>query len=229
MNNRTHDILKLIVSLHIKTQQPVASQTLAGIFEISSATIRNEMAELERDGYIRQPHTSAGRIPTENGYKFYIENHLNANKVTQKEREILKRQARQAQKEHNLKILAREISTLSQEAVFLSFGPHDIYITGLGYLFSKPEFFDSEYLTNICDIVDTLEHRIDSLFDQVSGVGIFIGSENPIADQLATIMFITPNHMNHQVFGLLGPLRMDYSKNYSILHYTQDLMTSTAD
>ena len=65
-----------LVREYIKKATPVASSFLAGRgnFKLSSATIRNEMATLEEEGYITQPHTSAGRIPTELGYNFYLEN-----------------------------------------------------------------------------------------------------------------------------------------------------------
>ena len=78
MSERKCNILKIIVEEFISTAQPVGSKTLIDKFHLpfSSATIRNEMQELEENGYLEKPHTSAGRIPSEKGYRFYI-NHLN--------------------------------------------------------------------------------------------------------------------------------------------------------
>ena len=73
--SRKERILKLIVEQFIQTAQPVGSQTLINEYNLpySSATIRNEMSELEKDGLIEKPHTSAGRIPSNKGYRYYIE------------------------------------------------------------------------------------------------------------------------------------------------------------
>lgn len=73
---RRDEILKLIVEYFIKTAQPVGSKTLmeAYALEVSSATIRNEMLALERDGYLEKTHTSSGRVPSEKGYQYYVEN-----------------------------------------------------------------------------------------------------------------------------------------------------------
>src|SRR5476651_2121811 len=74
MTPRQQYILSEIVETYAKTAQPVSSQELIKEIEVSSATIRAEMAELERLGYIQQPHTSAGRIPTDRGYRIYVNN-----------------------------------------------------------------------------------------------------------------------------------------------------------
>ncbi len=72
---RQAKILKLIVREHVKSAIPVASGTLVEGYhlDVSSATVRNEMAQLEKLGYLLQPHTSAGRIPTENGFRYFVE------------------------------------------------------------------------------------------------------------------------------------------------------------
>src|SRR6185503_7865650 len=76
MTERQQQILRAIVEQYAEVASPVGSNLLAKAFNVSSATIRAEMAELERLGYISQPHTSAGRIPTDKGYRFYV-NSLN--------------------------------------------------------------------------------------------------------------------------------------------------------
>ena len=75
MNDRKKKILHSIISEYIKSAEPIGSRHVAKNLDIglSSATIRNEMADLEEMGYITQPHTSAGRIPTDKGYRFYVD------------------------------------------------------------------------------------------------------------------------------------------------------------
>src|SRR3989344_5759141 len=72
MTNRQEKILAAIVEQYAEVAVPVGSSLLAKAFGVSSATIRSEMAELERLGYIMQPHTSAGRMPTDKGYRYYV-------------------------------------------------------------------------------------------------------------------------------------------------------------
>lgn len=74
LNERKLQILKTVVERYIKTGEPVGSKVLAEEFKnaVSSATIRNDMAALEQLGYLEQPHTSAGRVPSYRGYRFYI-------------------------------------------------------------------------------------------------------------------------------------------------------------
>ena len=73
MDTRQRELLKVIVESYIKNVKPVGSQALCKKFKLSSATIRNEMAALERLGYLEKNHISSGRIPSEKGYRFYVE------------------------------------------------------------------------------------------------------------------------------------------------------------
>src|ERR1039458_6428066 len=74
MSERQQQILFAIIEQYAEVASPVGSTLLAKLFNVSSATIRAEMAELERLGYIQQPHTSAGRVPTDKGYRYYVNN-----------------------------------------------------------------------------------------------------------------------------------------------------------
>jgi len=87
LNERKRAILKSIIDDYIESAQPVGSRTIARKHELGlgSATIRNEMADLEELGYITQPHTSAGRIPSDKGYRFYVENLMQEHKLAQEE------------------------------------------------------------------------------------------------------------------------------------------------
>src|ERR1700686_2707224 len=90
MTDRQKQILSAIIEQYAEVASPVGSSLLAKVFEVSSATVRAEMAELERTGYIAQPHTSAGRIPTDRGYRFYVNN------LAQGQRSGLERRAEHA-------------------------------------------------------------------------------------------------------------------------------------
>lgn len=91
LNDRKIQILKAIINDYIATAEPVGSRTLAKKYDlgVSSATIRNEMSDLEDMGLIIQPHTSAGRIPSELGYRLYVDRLMNTSELTPKEQEFL--------------------------------------------------------------------------------------------------------------------------------------------
>lgn len=101
LSERKKMILKAIIDAHIENGEPVGSKylTQGGRFSYSSATIRNEMAELEAMGYLEQPHTSAGRVPSEAGYRFYVDSLVDRYRMTQAETEKLKNALREKQAE----------------------------------------------------------------------------------------------------------------------------------
>ena len=82
LNQRQADLLKLIVEDYIKTARPVSSNSLANIMDVSSATVRNEMAFLEENGLIEKTHISSGRIPSEKGYRYYVDNIMKPKELT---------------------------------------------------------------------------------------------------------------------------------------------------
>ena len=91
LDDRKKIILSAVIEAYIRTGEPVGSKVLSSLdcLHVSSATIRNEMSELEKMGYLSKPHTSAGRIPSNEGYRYYVQTSLNPYKLTQKERELL--------------------------------------------------------------------------------------------------------------------------------------------
>ncbi len=90
LDKRKKRILQAIVEEYIETAEPVSSGNLVRELEVSSATIRNEMAELERIGFLEKPHTSAGRVPSQKGYRYYVDELVRDDKLSKKEMEIIK-------------------------------------------------------------------------------------------------------------------------------------------
>ncbi len=82
LSNRQIELLKLIIEDYIKTARPVSSKSLCDILNCSSATIRNEMSELEQLGLLEKTHTSSGRIPSEKGYRYYVDNIMKPKELT---------------------------------------------------------------------------------------------------------------------------------------------------
>ena len=92
LNERQRQVLQAIIEEYINTAEPVSSGTIVENYNLgySSATIRNEMAELEKEGYIEKPHTSSGRVPSAKGYRFYVDELLNDEKISLDEIQFIK-------------------------------------------------------------------------------------------------------------------------------------------
>src|SRR5687767_12952550 len=88
---REREVLRAIIQEHINTGEPVGSSQLARKeFDVSPATVRNVMADLEELGYLEKPHTSAGRIPTDQGYRFFVDSMVRLRDPAPRERELIK-------------------------------------------------------------------------------------------------------------------------------------------
>ena len=92
LNERKEKILDAIIRNYLETGEPVGSRTISknSDLNLSSATIRNEMSDLEEDGFIVQPHTSSGRIPTDKGYRFYVDHMLK--QIDEREKKVSERE-----------------------------------------------------------------------------------------------------------------------------------------
>lgn len=230
MKARQKTILNLIIKEYIKTALPVGSAWIgekSGL-KLSPATIRNEMMELEQEGYLRQPHTSAGRVPTEKGFRFYIENlkEKNTNKSKLKPLEIALRQNEDGW-EVAVKNLAKTLAELATEAVFVGFAPQNTYYTGLANLFAQPEFSDQKLLSNLTEAIDAMDDKMEEVFDQMDEeVKIMIGEDNPFASGCGAIFvkYHAPR-LPEGVIGILGPMRMDYENNLALLRSIKKLLT----
>ena len=87
LDKRKKEILQAVIDEYINTAEPVSSSTLVNKYglDYSSATVRNELAELEDNGYLDKPHTSSGRVPSEKGYRFYVDELINDEDISLEE------------------------------------------------------------------------------------------------------------------------------------------------
>lgn len=121
LNARKNLILKAVVDDYIGTAEPVGSKSLVNkySFNVSPATIRNEMAELEELGYLEQPHTSAGRVPSDKGYRAYVDHLLQVEDLPQKEAEVIRSYLRENMDEVT-QLIRRAASVLSEKTDYTS-------------------------------------------------------------------------------------------------------------
>lgn len=223
ISQRQEFILNTLIKEYIKTAQPISSGFLVEKYklDISSATARNEMSELEELGYIYQPHTSAGRIPTAKAYDYYVQNSVLNKKSVSNSFKVLDQVF--SNSEDGFKKTAKAIAEISKNAVFWAFHKNDLYYTGISNLFLQPEFRQSNVVCDVSIIIDRMEEIIAEIFDDLKpGEDIFIGEKNPFGNFLSSVL-LKYNYKNHSaVVGILGPLRMDYDKNLSLIRFLKD-------
>lgn len=208
MDERHGKLLKSIIDIYTKTALPVGSSSLAGSkgFGVSPATIRNDMAELERAGYIFQPHTSAGRVPTASGYKYYIDNLMEVKAVQSAEAKAIRELY-----QNDLKQLAKLLADKTNLATIVGFAPNDLYFTGLFNLFSQPEFEDHRMVLSMSQVVDSMERAIADIYHSISGPQILFGNESHLGDNCSLVV-TSFNAPTSRLLAVLGPVRMDYSR-----------------
>lgn len=226
ISERKQLILETIVSEYINNAQPVSSGMLVNKYKlkVSPATVRNEMMELEDEGFIYQPHTSAGRIPTEKAYKLFLSNlKKDKNKTSSKNSELKILEKVFNLDEKSFRQTAKVISELANGAVFWAFHKNDLYYTGLSNLFSQPEFKQAGIVNDVSEIIDRLEEIIDEIFEDIEpGEDILIGEDNPFGNFLSTAFVKYKYKNSHGLLGILGPMRMDYERNLRIIKFIKD-------
>jgi len=220
MDERKGLILNTIIKEHIKTGAPVGSSCLVDKYrlDISPATVRNEMATLEKDGYIIQPHTSAGRIPTEKAYGFYL-NSLEGKKLSSSDLELFKKLLVGRDEKH-MKKIAKEMARISGNTVFWATDKDHFFYTGISNLLSQPEFAQSDLMRHISLMMDRVDEIIDDIFDDMEfDTKVLLGSENPFGDLCSTIIVKYKADDKEGLFGIIGPMRMDYEKNLALVNF----------
>lgn len=230
MELRQEQLLRLIIDDYIKTAEPVGSKYLVEKYrlDISPATVRMEMSLLTEEGFLRHAHISSGRIPTEKAYVHYLQFVVNPQLVSKQE-SLSSEQVDVTDTESVLKCVARRLVEVSGETAVVSVDKDWSYFTGITNLFHKPEFQDLQTATSLGDLIDKFDTVITAAFDNVPfETQVLIGSHSPFGDQLTTMMirYRLPEQ-RHGLIGLVGPMRMNYARNLSLLQsaqkYIQDL------
>lgn len=206
--------MKAIVEQYAEVASPVGSSLLAKVFNVSSATIRAEMAELERLGYIHQPHTSAGRVPTDKGYRFYV------NTLVEGPEEPAERRAERAlaaRVEHGGvpdRMIRNAVDTLVELTHNLGLATigNQLYISGLSNLFGQPEFMSGRQVQQVAGLLDNLEPWLREAAPN-EPLSVYIGQENPIGRSAGASLIISrfrSPYSDHSYIGVLGPTRQQY-------------------
>lgn len=219
MTDRQLKILAAIIEQYAEVASPVGSVMLAKLFGVSSATIRSEMARLEEMGLIAQPHTSAGRIPTDLGYRLYVNTITEAQMA---ETPRLDRSARAIEARVNthgnradraIRSGVDSLVDLTQNLGLATIGD-ELYLSGIGNLFSQPEFMTGTHAQSVARLLDNLEPWLREAAPN-EPLNVYIGAENPIGKTSGASLIISrfrSPYSDRSYIGVLGPTRQSYGK-----------------
>jgi heat-inducible transcriptional repressor len=232
MTDRQQKILYAIIEQYAEVASPVGSTLLAKLFNVSSATIRSEMADLEQQGYVMHPHTSAGRVPTDKGYRFYV-NQLGEN-VEEKGLNIYEARGEKAlsSRVHHAGAPERTIRNAVDTLVELTHNlglatiGNQLYISGLSNLFGQPEFINAVQVQQVAQLLDNLEPWLREAAPN-QPLSVYIGAENPIGRSAGCSLIISrfrSPFSDRSYIGTLGPTRQSYRDVMTLVsHAGQEL------
>lgn len=226
MTERQIAILTAIIEQYAEVAAPVGSVTLAKLFNVSSATVRSEMAKLEELDLIAQPHTSAGRIPTDKGYRFYVNLLTNQSEVTPElDRSTRAIEARVSthgtRADRAIRSAVDSLVDLTQNLGLATIGD-ELYLSGMGNLFSQPEFLQGTNAQSVARLLDNLEPWLREAAPN-EPLNVFIGSENPIGKSSGATLIISrfrSPYSDHSYIGVLGPTRQSYARVMRLVRQT---------
>lgn len=231
LTQRQARILAAIVKENCDNCQPVASNDLVKkySFGVSAPTIRNEMQELEKMGFIAQPHTSAGRVPTDKGFRYFVNELMNRVKLTLKEQDVLKKELLKLQMVHMEmgRRLVKLLSEHSQQASFALFD-NEISTMGLSNILDNPALL-AEDAKEIAKFFDNIDEHAEKMMTEYSGkqAKAMIGKEIALSKNSDYSMVVSGLQLpsgKKGVIGLIGPKSMKYEKNLSLMEYIAKLL-----
>jgi heat-inducible transcriptional repressor len=222
MTERQEKLLAAIIEQYAETAVPVGSVLLAKVFDVSSATIRSEMARLEEMGYIEQPHTSAGRIPTDKGYRNYV-NSLTIGESEDRTSRVIEARVNSniANADTAIRRAVDALVELTHNLGFSSIGDQ-LYLSGLANLFMQPEFINIDNARSVARLLDNLEPWLREAAPN-QPLNVFIGRENPIGRDSGVSLIISrfrSPFSDDSYIGVLGPTRQSYNKVMSLVGET---------
>ena len=232
ITERQREILAQIIEEYAETAAPVGSVTMAQLFGVSPATIRAEMARLEAMGLIAQPHTSAGRVPTDAGYRYYVNNLVSDGAEMGEENEEMGRLNRgmhaievrvmsQSQADAAIRRAVDALVELTGNLGLATIGGQ-LYLAGISRLFTQPEFMDTGRVQAVAKLLDNLEPWLREAAPG-EALNIFIGHENPIGKNSEVSLIISrfrSPFSDRSYIGVLGPTRQNYARVMALVSHS---------
>jgi len=226
LTERQSKILIWIVKDYINLARPISSEFLERKYKIgiSSPMIRIELQRLTEKGFLEKPHASAGRIPTDKGYRFFVNKVIKRKKKFKAENFWVKKEIDDVIK--FLQILTKDLAEKTKTFVLSYLKENEILFKEGLDVFKEPEFKDKEIFSDFLEFVEDFEKNFCE-FKINSEIKVFIGKENPFkrGEKFSAIFSkcCLPKK-KEGFFALVGPKRMDYYKNIILLESLRNFL-----
>lgn len=237
LTQRQIEILRSVIEEYIETAEAVGSETIEKKHNLSAspATIRNEMVKLSEYGYLKKPHSSAGRVPTAAGLKFYVRELMKEKELSTVEEVALKERVWDYRERMQtfLKEATRSLAEKTNTLAIATTDDGDIYSSGYANILDMPEFYDIDVTKNLLDALDRYS-CFEGIFSNVHDDEVL---HVLIEDELGASLrgpygfifteYTTPMNVRGKI-GVLGPARLRYTSLIPTVRYFGELIESTA-
>ena len=237
LTDRQLQILKAIIEEFIETAEPVASETLDKKYNlgISPATIRNEMVKLTSSGFLKQPHTSAGRSPTPMGLKFFVDKLMRTKELSVNDEVNVKQKIwdHRSRIDHLLREATKTLAGQTKAMSLAATDEGDFYTSGLGNILEMPEFYDIDITKHLLDTLDQYDYWWQIFTDlntDEEPLSILVGADlgTQLLNQCGGV-FIRFSSNHHQgTIGVVGPFRLNYPRIVPVVRYMGNLINDLA-
>jgi len=238
LSDRQKELLKTIIEKYIETAEPVGSDTIEkeSSLGVSPATIRNEMVKLTSLGYLKQPHTSAGRVPTSMAFKFYVAELMKTKELSVKDEVAIKESLWDYRYEFDklLRQATRALAEQTRSMALATTQEGDIYSSGLANILDMPEFYDIDLTKSVLLLPDRFDLIREIFFERALGeepIKILLGEELGY-EYLSPCGFVFtrfsagPRHQG--AIGVVGPCRLNYPIVIPAVRYVGDLINEVS-
>lgn len=237
LTQRQIQILKSLIEEYIETAEPVGSETLEKKHNLSAspATIRNEMVRLTQMGYLKKPHSSAGRMPTAEGMKFYVKQLMKEKEVSVAEEVAVKEKLwdYRSEEEKFMKQLTRALADKTKALAVATTSDGDLYTSGYANILDMPEFYDIDITKALLTAIDELDY-FTNLFSSIlddEEVHVLLGED--LGPKLrgpygfVFTHFQAPRKLGGEI-GVMGPTRLNYKQIVPTLRCFKDVIEEIA-
>lgn len=233
LSQRQKDLLRAVIEKYIETAEPIGSETIEkeAALGVSPATIRNEMVKLTALGYLKQPHTSAGRTPTSTGMKFFVDQLMEERSLSLKDEVSIKQELTEQNEpyERLLQHVARALADQTRSLAVVTDEEGSVHASGMANILDMPEFYDIDITRTVLSMLDRFE-TLRQIFDMGRSedqISVLFGDELGIPYLEPCGFVVVKYHMpNHNgVLGLIGPNRINYPTVIPTMRYFAQLLS----
>ncbi|MDD5465199.1 MAG: hypothetical protein PHP73_02495 [Candidatus Omnitrophica bacterium] len=236
-SSRRKSVLNAAINRYIKNALPVASDEIAEEFDLSPATIRNIFSELDDSGYLKHPYTSGGRVPTDKGYRYYVDFLVQQMELVDDEKQRILRDCKRQMRrlDDALENTSEVISEITHYAGIVSFleWQDKFFYKGIGRILDQPEFRDVDKIRLLVRLIEDKKRLLDIINRDFSGkVKVYIGSELGFPDIESCSLVVSSFKLKNQPSGrlaVLGPMRMEYNHIIPAMEYISEVLSQVLE